>query len=69
MNNLQSRGFIIDFDEIYFNYFIYIYTCYRKNKKMSDPTWMIIQEIKYFKKEENGRNLKNLIMFLKTHCT
>lgn len=54
MDNLQSRSFIIDFDEIYFNYFIYIYTCYGKNKKMSDPTWMIIQKIKNFKKEENG---------------
>lgn len=54
MDNSQSRGFIIDFDEIYFNYFIYIYIGYGKNKKMSDPTWMIIQKIKKFKKEENG---------------
>lgn len=54
MDNLQSRDFIIDFYEIYFNYFVYKYTCYGKNKKKSDPTWMIIQKIKKFKKEENG---------------
>lgn len=67
MDNLQSRGFIID--EIYFNYFIYIYTCYGKNKRMSDPTWMITQKIKKFKRRKMERKLKNLIMFLKAHCT